>query len=1291
MPANSFSTSTADAESQAKGEHSVFEAGGELGSLMRRFDWSKTPLGPVAEWPQSLKTTVSICLASRFPIVLYWGPELVVLYNDAYIPILGSKHPWALGQTCRVCWAEIWDAIGPMLDGVLRTGEATWSDDLLLMLRRFGYPEECYFSFSFSPVRAENGAVGGIFTAVIETTEKVIGERRLRTLRDLAARSVAAKNAQDGWQIAADTLGENPDDVPFAILCEATSRGYRVAGTAGIPSGHPLCAALCDPESDLFRRAAEVVRSGRRAELEDLAAFADVLPCGSWETPPQAAAILPIAALGQESAGFLFAALSPAKRLDESYRTFLDLMARQIATSIADARAYDEERRQAESLAALDRAKTVFFSNISHELRTPLTLLLGPTEAALAAPEGALRGAELEKVHRNELRLLKLVNTLLDFSRIEAGRVQAVYEAADLCTLTTEIASVFRSAIEKAGLRFTVECEVLNEPVFVDREMWEKIVLNLLSNAFKFTFDGEIAVRLRAVDGAAELSVADTGIGIQEEELGRVFERFHRIENARARTHEGTGIGLALVQELARLHGGSVRVESEVERGSTFRVTIPLGREHLPADRIGARRALASTALGAETFAEEAQRWLPGESGAEAASDELAMLPSQAAGLDAGDAVRRDRIVVADDNADMREYVTHLLSPEYSVHAVTDGVEALEAAVRLHPALILTDIMMPRLDGFGVLRAIRNDAALSSIPVILLSARAGEESQVEGLDAGADDYLVKPFTARELLARVGAHIRMANLRRQAAEREAQLLAAAELERLRLREILEHSPAAVGLLHGPEHRWVFVNDFYVRVTGRNSAQDFLGKTLRESLPELEGQGYLELLDQVFRTGEPFVGREAKAELRRGADGQMQRAYFNFVYQPMRNAEGAVEGILVHAVDVTDQVVARQMVQQNQERLEKALAASQQLAAIVESSDDSIVSKDLNGLVTSWNQRAEQMFGYTAEEMIGQPILRIIPPELHDDERRILQTIAAGRSIEHFETVRITKGGRRIDVSLTISPVRDEAGRIIGAAKIARDVTKRKQTEQALRMTERLASVGRLAATIAHEMNNPLEALTNLVYLARENTAEPRTHEFLSGAQEELERISLLTRQTLGFYRETRGAKVFTLGALVDQLISAYVPRTRNKKIDLRTEIRSDPAIHGIPGEVRQIIANLLNNSIDAVPTGGRVHIRISAARQSSGNGQRGVRLTVADSGVGIPPEIRRNLFVPFFTTKEETGTGLGLWVSKSIVDKHGGRIALRSCARPGKSWTVFSVFLPQEPRVGALELDLPKSA
>jgi PAS domain S-box-containing protein len=412
---------------------------------------------------------------------------------------------------------------------------------------------------------------------------------------------------------------------------------------------------------------------------------------------------------------------------------------------ITEKKAHERElARQREELAQLDELKTQFFANISHEFRTPLTLMMGPLEDAIAESDGSstLNRERLELAHRNSLRLLKLVNTLLDFSRIEAGRIQASYEPTELALMTRELASAFRSAIERAGMRLIVNCPNLSHTVYVDREMWEKIVFNLLSNAFKYTFSGEIEIAVQVVGSKVEMLVRDTGIGIPSCEIPELFERFHRVKGARGRSYEGSGIGLALVQELVKLHGGDVRVQSEVDRGSTFTVAIPLGSGHLPPDRIGGARTLASTGVVAGAYVKEVLGWLP-DNTSDLIEDGNAYLRRSPETLPSsvGEQRQRPRILLADDNADMRNYVRRLLEERYDVAAVTDGESALESIESRRPDLILTDIMMPRLDGFGLLQKIRAQEAFNNIPAILLSARSGEESRIEGLDAGADDYL----------------------------------------------------------------------------------------------------------------------------------------------------------------------------------------------------------------------------------------------------------------------------------------------------------------------------------------------------------------------------------------------------------------------------------------------------------------------------------------------------------------------------------------------------------------------
>jgi len=774
----------------------LFAGGGEMGRRMAELDWSRTPLGPVEAWPQSLRTCVRIILTSRQPMFVWWGDELINIYNDAYRSIAGGKHPGALGQPARAVWREIWDQVGPRAETAMRAQEGTYDEALLLIMDRHGYEEETYYTFSYSPVPNDHGGTGGIICANTEDTERILGERRLVLLRELAARTADARSLEQACQSAVAALATNPRDLPFALLyvLEPGGASFRLAGTCGIAEG-----ARASPGTiDAGDASCWDLSGALQAKEIQLARDPDrcgPLPQGPWPRPPSQAALVPISASGQASpACVLVVGLNPYRLFDHGYRRFLDLVSAQISAGLTSAQAYAQERERAEALAAIDRTKTTFFSNVSHEFRTPLTLMLGPLEDLLGGALGAVtddQRRQLELLRRNGVRLQKLVNSLLDFSRLEAGRLQASYEPTDLATMTRDLASAFRSAVERAGLTFEIDCPPLEEPVFVDREMWEKIVLNLLSNALKFTIQGGVSISLHDREGAVELKVKDTGVGIPEEDLPRLFERFHRVEGQQARTYEGSGIGLALVHELAKLHGGKVAAESALGEGSTFTVTIPTGARHLPWERLGAAREWASTALGPEAYVEEAARWAP---------------PTPTPGPEAHPPADSARILLADDNADMRDYVRRLLAPHWQVEAVEDGAKALAAARARPPDLVLTDVMMPGLDGFGLLRELRKEDATRSVPVVMLSARAGDEAKVEGLTAGAEDYLVKPFSARELLARVRTHLELARLRKDIQARQDYLL-----------KLFMQAPAAICVFRGPELVFEMANEQYVALT------------------------------------------------------------------------------------------------------------------------------------------------------------------------------------------------------------------------------------------------------------------------------------------------------------------------------------------------------------------------------------------------------------------------------------------------------------------------------------------
>jgi len=866
----------------------IFAGGGEMGALMRSHDWSQTPLGPVETWPQSLKAGIRIILGSRYPMFIWWGNDLINVYNDAYIPILGKRHPAALGESARGIWAELWHSVGPFAEEVLNNGNPSWNEEFLEIMERNDYKEETYFTFSYSPIIQDDDQVGGIFCACTEDTRRVVDDRRLRTLRELRAETAHAKTVNAACDLATTVLAHNLKDIPFALiyLLNTTQQQAQLASTTNLDVGtaaSPTVINLTDPASDGWSLNS-VLATNDHQMIEHLMERFGPLPGGAWEKSPQRAIALPLVRPGQRTLGILILGISPYRPLDEDYQGFFELVSGQISAAIANASAYEEERKQADALAELDRAKIAFFSNVSHDFRTPLTLMLGPAEDALAdqrEPLSPNQRQRIEVIQRNGLRLLKLVNTLLDFSQIESDRLQAVYEPTDLATFTAELASIFRSAIEQANLSFVVDCPPLPEPAYVDREMWEKIVLNLISNAFKFTFAGEIRVSVRWGEGRGvgmegreqeaegrrsetggrrpeaneqsdarpsalcplpsalssafpsvlcplpsafppaffTLQVQDTGIGIPAAEVPRLFERFHWVKGAQGRTFEGSGIGLSLVQELVKLHGGIIQVSSVEGEGSCFTVMIPAGSAHLPEEQIRPAQTLTSTAVEAAVYLEEALRWLPeASSDAQSSAVEVQVRGSEAQapgsegqmpgsqwqtpssegqmsgsegqtpssegqmpgsegqtpsseGQGRGSegqtpGSKAVRILLVDDNADMRDYLRRLLSQRWQVETAANGAIALDRIQQYLPDLVLSDVMMPVMDGVQLLKALRAHPLTKGIPVILLSARAGEEATIDGLEAGADDYLIKPFSARELMARVNTQLQMSRLRQE---------------------------------------------------------------------------------------------------------------------------------------------------------------------------------------------------------------------------------------------------------------------------------------------------------------------------------------------------------------------------------------------------------------------------------------------------------------------------------------------------------------------------------------------
>jgi PAS domain S-box-containing protein len=1304
----------------------------EMAQLIEAFDWSQTPLGPMAGWPRSLKTMLNVCLRSRFQLAIYWGRDHIFLYNDAAREVIGSLHPHALGKPAREVLVEMWDTVGPMLHRVLECGEATWSVDRPLTLDRYGFSEQVYFTWSYSPIPNDTGGIGGVLLVTYETTERVLAERRLRTLREMATETVGAESVEQACATAMSILGRNSEDVPFALLylLEATG-SYTLNSSFGV-SANPLTEQF---PFESRSRDREVI------EIDNLARyFGAEVARGLTKT----ALIIPFGESGLEnSAGFLVVGVSGHLRCDIVYRNFFELVGSQVARITASARAREQERTRLNAIAELDRAKTAFFSNVSHEFRTPLTLMLGPLEEELR--EHPAPNERLAVVQRNALRLLKLVNALLDFSRIEAGRIEASYEPTDLAALTVELASVFRSATESAGLRFSVECPELLEDVYLDRDMWEKIVMNLLSNAFKFTFEGSITVTLRQSERRAELSVTDTGTGIPAGELSRIFERFHRIRHARARTHEGTGIGLALVQELVKLHGGNITVESVEGRGTTFTIAIPFGTAHLPKERIGAARKLASTVSGSVPFVEEALRWLPDLEPKRGASETVLSEESRrfaaSAGSSKGDS---DYVLLADDNADMRAYLRRLLSLQYDVTAVGDGEAVLRAVSEREPDLILADVMMPRLDGFGLVQRLRADPKTALIPIILLSARAGEEARVEGLGYGADDYLIKPFSARELLSRIHTTLKLARARKDA--EEVLRRGNQELERRVQLRTREREDANEALLRSQQ---VLTTELDIAERLRHLAtqlvkREAIGALYEQILdtavaiahsdfasiqmfyPERGSSGELRLLGHRGFAKEAAKSWEwvSPAASTAGAEAffKRQRIVVPDVRKcaliepsaelevfiasgivamqttPLLSRSGALLGVLsthwrkphelsaseLRSLDILERLAADLI---ERSRGEEALRqAAEFQAAITSSMSEGLFTLDAQGYVTSMNPAAEQLFGWTFEEFRGRRMHDMTHYKHRDGSPFPIEqcvgfdALHKGSVLTGYEDWGIRKDGSFFDVVYSLSPI-SIGGQNKGVVVVFRDVTASKIAQAESFTKQKLESVGLLASGIAHDFNNILGAILAQAELAQTQLADGlAAQDEMKGIQESAVHGSEIVRQLMTYAgKESVAAEPVDISRLVEEMLE-LLKVSISKRVILDTDlVEGLPPVLTNPSQVRQVVMNLVTNAADALGDQEgyiRVTTRVvkldrAPTSTPARSKQAYVRLEVSDTGPGIPPEIQDRIFDPFFTTKP-AGHGLGLATVQGIVRSLGGMINLAS--EPGKGAT-FQVLLP----------------
>ena len=661
---------------------------------MRRKDWAATPLGDAGRWPQSLRTSVSICLNSRMPVLVWWGRDLLMLYNNAYRQLIGAKHPAALGQPGRECWPEIWHVIGPMLDAVLSRGESTFSEDLMLPLERKGFPEECYFTFSYSPIRDEAGRVGGVFCSVVETTPQVLAARRTRVLRRLAEIASVGRTEADALAMSMETLHEAAADVPWAQ--------YQPLGDDGAtpPVSVGLERVEVEALAPMLAGCADRMRRSRDAEE---------LPSSAGEGAGSRGWVLAIGKSGSGRSGLLVLGRSPMLPFDESYRTFFELVAAAFASSLETARAFEEEKRRAESLVELDRAKDEFMAMLGHELRNPLSPMLTALELMqLRAPD--LLERERGILERQVQHLARLVDDLLDVSRIARGKVELKREVVELSSVVAAAVEQVSPMLEERGHYLRLSIHRIGFRVLADPARLAQVFFNLLHNAAKYTDPGgHLTVVARREGAEVALSVRDDGVGIAPDLQPRVFETFFQGRQERDRAKGGLGLGLALVKSLSELHGGRVEVESPgLGTGSTFTVRLPLAIEATQPEEI-----------------------FPQPESVRAVSRK---------GL---------RILVVDDNVDAAESIAEVLELLGNrVRVAHDGLEALRMAQESVPDLALLDIGLPVIDGYELAQRFRSEHP--SVRLVAVSGYGQDADRAAAFRAGFSRHLVKPVSLQEI-------------------------------------------------------------------------------------------------------------------------------------------------------------------------------------------------------------------------------------------------------------------------------------------------------------------------------------------------------------------------------------------------------------------------------------------------------------------------------------------------------------------------------------------------------------
>lgn len=537
----------------------IFTAPGEMAERCREFDWAKTPLGPIDAWSQSLRTAADAVVASRLPMLLFWGPELIQLYNDAFRPSLGvsigpmARHPQALGMPAAESWKAVWHIVGPQIEGVMKRGEAVWFEDVRLPIERNGRIEEAWWTYSYSPVRDDDGSIGGTLIPCLETTQTIRARRELEVEQSRAR--MVLESMSDGYVLL---------DNEFRFVA-ANSSMVRGSGLS--------------PETLVGRRIWDVFPGAKDNE---------------WETRLRAAAqdraerhfTLPY----KDSQRDIVVDIDIYPALEGGIVVFWrNVTAREKATAERERQlrrarvAFEHAEEAKEAAEAANRAKSDFLAVMSHELRTPLNAIAGYVQLLEMGVHGAVTAEQrgvLTRIQRSQRHLLGLINGVLNYAKVDAGSVKYTVENVPMGDVLRTCEALILPQARAKGLQFKNPGRDVKATARADRDKVQQVIINLLSNAVKFTDPGgEVTLGCGLRNEQVAVTVEDTGRGIAPERLESAFHPFVQIDAKLSRESEGVGLGLAISRDLARGMGGDLTAESEVGVGSRFTFTLPSARE----------------------------------------------------------------------------------------------------------------------------------------------------------------------------------------------------------------------------------------------------------------------------------------------------------------------------------------------------------------------------------------------------------------------------------------------------------------------------------------------------------------------------------------------------------------------------------------------------------------------------------------------------------------------------------------------------------------------------------------